>query len=668
MTGHCMMTTREFLSKNRILFDGAFGTYFAQITHGQTENCELANLNLPQTVARIHREYIEAGANAIKTNTFAAYPDLCGGAENQKKIIRAAVALAREEADKADGEVRVFADLGPAPGESRQQKTDSYIQAASLFLDEGITDFVFETQAEEDGLLPAVREIRKREKESFIVVSFGVLPDGYSPKGIYYRTLILDMLSSGLVDAAGLNCVVNAGNMRRLLAALPSGLLARTCAMPNAGYPVVRGFHTYYGGNAPYFARETGEIADLGVRILGGCCGTTPQYIRALSKVLSERPAEEIDADTLWTLPESTDVQKNKSGAQAVSSNRLKKKLSAGKKVIAVELDSPKNADLSTFMEEAGRLKKAGVDTITIADCPIAQARLDASLLACKVKQELDLDVIPHMTCRDRNINASKALLLGDHANGIRNVLIITGDPIPTAARDEVKSVYQFNSRQMIGYVHSLNESDFQVMSKAVYTGNKNCWSEMFFDTYSLVSAYCAGCGNHPGIISEERNRFALVKKITSPVKMITGEVAKLFAGANEAVLLTDLNNYDLITSIIEMGFQTLVFDDSSSEIYMDLLLNLHTYSNINFMGMKEYMQLLEESDYYYVSGATIVIYKEENENVYRKMARLRRLSLNGNIKLLHVFEKNLYFSETGKDIKSIIDGPVLEQYDVERI
>ncbi len=457
-----MTTTREFLSKNRILFDGAFGTYFAQITHGQTENCELANLNLPQTVARIHREYIEAGANAIKTNTFAAYPDLCGGAENQKKIIRAAVALAREEADKADGEVRVFADLGPAPGESRQQKTDSYIQAASLFLDEGITDFVFETQAEEDGLLPAVREIRKREKESFIVVSFGVLPDGYSPKGIYYRTLILDMLSSGLVDAAGLNCVVNAGNMRRLLAALPSGLLARTCAMPNAGYPVVRGFHTYYGGNAPYFARETGEIADLGVRILGGCCGTTPQYIRALSKVLSERPAEEIDADTLWTLPESTDVQKNKSGAQAVSSNRLKKKLSAGKKVIAVELDSPKNADLSTFMEEAGRLKKAGVDTITIADCPIAQARLDASLLACKVKQELDLDVIPHMTCRDRNINASKALLLGDHANGIRNVLIITGDPIPTAARDEVKSVYQFNSRQMIGYVHSLNDSDFQ--------------------------------------------------------------------------------------------------------------------------------------------------------------------------------------------------------------
>lgn len=457
-----MTTTREFLSKNRILFDGAFGTYFAQITHGQTENCELANLNLPQTVARIHREYIEAGANAIKTNTFAAYPDLCGGAENQKKIIRAAVALAREEAGKADGEVRVFADLGPAPGESRQQKTDSYIQAASLFLDEGITDFVFETQAEEDGLLPAVREIRKREKESFIVVSFGVLPDGYSPKGIYYRTLILDMLSSGLVDAAGLNCVVNAGNMRRLLAALPSGLLARTCAMPNAGYPVVRGFHTYYGGNAPYFARETGEIADLGVRILGGCCGTTPQYIRALSKVLSERPAEEIDADTLWTLPESTDVQKNKSGAQAVSSNRLKKKLSAGKKVIAVELDSPKNADLSTFMEEAGRLKKAGVDTITIADCPIAQARLDASLLACKVKQELDLDVIPHMTCRDRNINASKALLLGDHANGIRNVLIITGDPIPTAARDEVKSVYQFNSRQMIGYVHSLNDSDFQ--------------------------------------------------------------------------------------------------------------------------------------------------------------------------------------------------------------
>ncbi len=457
-----MTSIRDYLCGSRLLFDGAFGTYFAQITHEAAENCELANLRMPQTVAQIHREYIEAGADAIKTNTFAAYPDVCGGEENQEKVICAAVSLARGEAEKADRPVWVFADLGPAPGETRQQKADAYIRAASFFLAEGIRTFLFETLEDGDGILPAIRFIRERDPESFILVSFGVLPDGYTPRGMYFRTLIRDMLVPGGADAAGLNCVVNAGSMRRLLSTLPEKFMPRVSAMPNAGYPVVRGFHTYFDGNAPYFARETGEIAGLGVRILGGCCGTTPQHIRALAKVLACRPVKTV---AFASLPAAGDVQvRDRAGAKEapVSSNRLKKKLADGKKVIAVELDSPKNADLSTFMEEAGRLQSAGVDTITIADCPIARARLDASILACKVKQELDLDVIPHMTCRDRNINASKALLLGDHANGIRNVLIITGDPIPSAARDEVKSVYQFNSRQMIGYVHSLNEVDFR--------------------------------------------------------------------------------------------------------------------------------------------------------------------------------------------------------------
>lgn len=212
------------------------------------------------------------------------------------------------------------------------------------------------------------------------------------------------------------------------------------------------------------------------------------------------------------------------------------------------------------------------------------------------------------------------------------------------------------------------NESDFQVMSRAVINGNKVCWSEMFYDTYSLVSGYCAGCGKHFNIIDEEPNRFVLVKRVDTPAKAISPDVNKMFSNSMEAVLLTDLSNYDLLTNVIEKGFQTLVFDDKSADIYVDLLLNLHTFSNINFMGMSEYMKLLEERDYYYVSGATMVIYEEGIENIYRKMTKLRRLSFDGGVNLLHVFEKNLYFGESGKDLKSIIDGPVLEQYDIERI
>ena len=129
------------------------------------------------------------------------------------------------------------------------------------------------------------------------------------------------------------------------------------------------------------------------------------------------------------------------------------------RKAIAVELDPPEGADLSKFMTGARELRAKDVDIITIADCPVARVRVDSSLMACKLHRELGMSALPHMTCRDRNLNATQALLLGLCAEGIGNVLVVTGDPIPNASRDEVKSVYNFNSRRLIRYIKGLNEA-----------------------------------------------------------------------------------------------------------------------------------------------------------------------------------------------------------------
>lgn len=212
------------------------------------------------------------------------------------------------------------------------------------------------------------------------------------------------------------------------------------------------------------------------------------------------------------------------------------------------------------------------------------------------------------------------------------------------------------------------NESDFRLMRKAIAMAEDMCWSEMFFETYSLVSAYCGGCKKHVTILDEEKTRFSLVKRLGKPVKKISQGLEIFFGNAREAVFLTALNDFELLSKIIDRGFQILVLDDSCAEVYMDVLLNVESRSDINFMGMNEYIKLLEENDFYFVSGAAIILYDKNMKHMYKRLTKMRTLSFNGNIKLLHIFEKNLYFSETQKDAISMIDGPVLEEYDLERI
>ena len=437
-----MKDIRELLQTRPLLFDGAMGTYYKAAPGVE---CEQANLTDPAGVLAVHREYLAAGADAVKTNTFSLPRLAAAHAPGWEQLAQAGWQLAVQAAGETGA--AVFADLGPAPDTEAVPAGQVYTAVAKQFVVLGARNFLFETLSSDAGLLDAVGAIKAEVPDAFVLVSFAVLPDGYTREGMYCKDLARRMQESGIVDAVGLNCVSAPGAMRTLAKQL-GGTLPLS-VMPNAGYPIVTRTQVKYQGRPEYFARELGRLAAEGtVQILGGCCGTTPAHIAALRAELDRLPVVEktAPAEEFSTVKEQT----------VENEDAFLRKLNAGEKVIAIELDSPRNADLTGYLEGAKKLQAAGADLLTIADCPIAQARMDSSLVACRVHRELGLCTLPHMTCRDRNLNATKALLLGLYAEGVREVLAITGDPIPTAERDEVKNVYQFNSRKLAQYIVSL--------------------------------------------------------------------------------------------------------------------------------------------------------------------------------------------------------------------
>ena len=437
-----MIDVRAHLARKPLLFDGGMGTYYK--ARPGTE-CEQGNLLDPAGVRKVHREYLAAGAEAIKTNTFGLPRMAAARQPDWQALARAGWKLAAEAAVETGA--AVFADLGPAPDTEAAPAGSIYTAVARCFVEQGAKNFLFETLSSDAGVLEAVQAVKAQVPDAFVLVSFAVLPDGYTREGMYSKDLVRRMTESGIVDAVGFNCVSAPGAMRTLVQQLGSTALPLS-VMPNAGYPVVTRTQVKYQGKPEYFAKELARIAAEGVRVLGGCCGTTPAHIAALRAALDSLPAVEKAAPAVQvSTPEAPTVEKD---------DAFLRKLNAGKKVIAIELDSPKDADLTNYLAGAKRLQAAGADLLTIADCPIARARMDSSLVACRVHRELGLCTLPHMTCRDRNLNATKALLLGLYAEGVREVLAITGDPIPTAERDEVKNVYQFNSRKLAQYIVSL--------------------------------------------------------------------------------------------------------------------------------------------------------------------------------------------------------------------
>jgi homocysteine S-methyltransferase len=436
-----------FSNKDYFVFDGAMGTYYSS-KYNKNIACEFANLTDRDSIYNIHMEYIEAGADAIKSNTFGANRfSLACEQQKAEQIIRKGWEIACEAIKGR--EVAAFADIGPIPVTEGYNALEEYKKVVDIFLDCGAEYFLFETFPNYEILLELCAYIRLRKQDAVIVTSFAVYPDGYSKEGIFYLDIFNKVSVCGLVDAFGFNCISGPAHMCRLIKDLNiNGKVISV--MPNSGYPSSERGRTIYVDNSEYFAEKILDLKNMGIKILGGCCGTTPNHIAATVKLLAERKAS----------VNSTNQPAN-SQVQSASEENIINKLIEYKKPILVEIDPPFDTNWEYMLRDALLLKQAGADMITISDSPLAKARADSAILAAKLQREAAIPTMPHITCRDKNLLGIKATLLGLNIEGVRNVLAVTGDPIAYIERENIKGVFSINSSNLANYISSLNSNVF---------------------------------------------------------------------------------------------------------------------------------------------------------------------------------------------------------------
>ncbi len=555
------------MKENILLFDGAMGTYYSTCYPDDTSKCEWANINHPERIIKIHNEYIKAGANAIKTNTFAATPKAldCDIAQI-KNIIKSAWDNASKATENEN--CKIFADLCPID----EQKEDVYA-VLDEFLNLGATNFLFETLADDTNLSDFTAYIKSKCSDAYIIASFAVTPDGFTRHGLAAHNLIKRVCEDKNLDAVGLNCVSGPLHLLQTTKTLDIQNLGKTFSvMPNAGYPTVIDGRTVFDSSPNYFAERCSELVKIGVNIIGGCCGTTPEHIKQVSRKL----------DGKLITKAVTSVEKDKKPDFTNVKNRLADKIKQGKRIIAVELDPPADSNIEKFMEGARKLKQMGVDAVTIADCPVARVRVDSSLLAAKLHRELDLDPIPHMTCRDRNINATKALLLGLSVEGVQNVLVVTGDPVPSAAKDEVKAVFSFNSVVLADYIRQLSEdglcSPFSVYG-ALNVNAKNFDAELRKAVRKQNAGVCAFL-TQP--VYTERAFENLKKAYDTLDAKILGGIIPIVSHRNALFMSQEMAGIDIPEDIVNMyeGLDRDSAEELAVKLSVDVANRMHDFTH----------------------------------------------------------------------------------------
>lgn len=449
------MNPMSFLQrlKNEILIaDGAIGTLLH--SYG-TDNCfEEFNLSRPDDIVRIHQAYIEAGADVIQTNTYAAnYLKLQRyGLEDQVKEINSlGVRHARKAAsNKAFVLGTIGGNRGIRPNNvSLEEIKRSFREQLYCLLLEGVDGILLETYYDK-AELETVLAIARKETDLPLIAQVTLQEQGLLQDQTRLNDAFKKLESLG-ADVVGLNCRLGPHHMISSLEEVELPQKAFLSAYPNAGLPSYTDGKFQFESSADYFRQSARRFREQGVRLLGGCCGTTPEHIRAFAAELKG----------LAPISEKTVVKyKDKITVQSPTINRAEPALHEIVKTrpsVIVELDPPRKLDTTKFFEGARALKKAGIDAVTLADNSLASPRVSNSALGHLVKEQIGLRPLVHLTCRDRNIIGLQSHLMGLHTLGLHDILAITGDPAKVGDFPGASSVFDVASFELIELIKQFN-------------------------------------------------------------------------------------------------------------------------------------------------------------------------------------------------------------------
>lgn len=485
------MSLLDDLKENILIGDGAMGTIL--YSHGVDRCFEELNLTHSEQIQNVHEAYINAGANVIQTNTYGAnYIKLAryGLEEQVKKINQKAVQIARKA---SKGRVYVLGNIGGIHGAKTLHQSDeeikrSFREQLYCLLLEGVDGFILETYYNLDEL-KTVLTIAREETDLPIITNVSMHEPGVLENGVPLKDALRQLEDLG-ADIVGVNCRLGPAQMVTSLETVPLPERAFLAAYPNASLPAYRDGVLYYENEPSYFEQCALDLRDQGVRLIGGCCGTTPEHIQALAKgIRGLTPVEEKEVKRI----ERIEVLK-----ESVRQEKTLPEVAKERHTIIVELDAPKHLDITEYVEGAKALKEAGIDAITLADNSLATPRI-SNVAVATILKDLGIKPLVHLTCRDRNLIGLQSHLMGLHTLGITEILAITGDPTKIGDFPGATSVFDVNSFQLIELIKKSNEG-------ISFSGN--CLRQR--TAFSVAAAF------NPNVANVEKAVSRLERKIAS--------------------------------------------------------------------------------------------------------------------------------------------------------